>query len=316
MKKRKLPTVNCRLSTLLMVLFLLAMTALPAFGATGDLVVDKAHLLTGSELSQLQDRARAMSDLYDCDVAVLTVELFRGYSDIDSYAENIFREYGFGRGAQEDLVMLLLSMEERDFCILARGFGNTAFTDYGKEKMEDYFLPALGGGDYYEGFSAFIDVSGDYLRQARSGNPVDVTEYNGSGGGISGGSNGSGDSYGSGGGSAIGQYTGRMSPGMKAVLVLLFSVGPAGIFCLIQNGKMKTAKAARGAGTYIPPGGLRITRQQDQFLYRTETRRRIPQPSESGGSSGSSSGSSGGGSSGGGGTTVHSSGSSTHSGKF
>lgn len=39
---------------------------------------------------------------------------------------------------------MLLSMEYRDYDIMAHGYGNIAFTDYGKEKMAERFLDEFG----------------------------------------------------------------------------------------------------------------------------------------------------------------------------
>ncbi|MBR2716655.1 MAG: hypothetical protein IKD79_02820, partial [Oscillospiraceae bacterium] len=53
-------------------------------------------------------------------------------------------------------------------------FGNYAFTDYGKNKLEQEFLDDFGNDDWYGGFRDFITESADYMALAEAGTPVDV----------------------------------------------------------------------------------------------------------------------------------------------
>ncbi|MDR3313063.1 MAG: TPM domain-containing protein [Oscillospiraceae bacterium] len=263
---------------LALALFLGAL-ALPALAADGRLVIDDAELLTSDACARLEESAQAVSAEYRCDVAILTVQSLDGW-DVESYAEQAYDQKGFGWGDAKDGVLLLVSMEARDYYILTYGYGNTAFTDYGKELLEDTFLPALSDGDYERSFAHFIENSGVYLDQARGGSPVDRPQ-------------------------PVPQKAPLLT---KVLLVLLCSLGPALIFCWNQLSKMKSAKPARSAGNYIPADGVRVIRKEDVFLYRTVVRHKIPQASNNTPRSG--------GIGGGGGTTVRSSGFSGRGGKF
>ena len=72
--------------------------------------------------------------------------------------------------------------------------------------------------------------------------------------------------------------------------------------CFGMKSKMKTTGIKQTATNYIPSGGIRLTKQLDQFTHRTETRIPINRDHSGGG--------------GGGGTTIHSSGFGGHGGKF
>ncbi len=247
---------------------LFAALALPGLAASGALVTDEAGLLTEDELRGLNEQAQAVSDQCGCDVAILIVQSMGGQTR-ENFTEDAYVRYGIA----EDGVLLMVSIEARDYYTLAHGEGDAIFSDYEKGQLEDAFVPALSQGNYAEAFSDFISAAKDILASPEESAPVSPTvESNGR----------------------------SMSFRGGWLFVLLFSVGPALIFCGVQLSKMKSAKPARNASNYIPEGGLRITHREDLYLYRTVTRRRIQQTnasnsSRSGGSSGRSGGSSGGG---------------------
>ena len=112
-------------------------------------VVDHANLLTGSEAQTLSERLKEIGDAYRCDVIVATVTTL-GSKTSEEYADDFFDYNGYGYGATPDAngttvngdgILLLISIEDRDFAISTSGYGITAFTDYGIQTyLEDQFL--------------------------------------------------------------------------------------------------------------------------------------------------------------------------------
>jgi len=225
-----------------------------AAAAQGDLVTDEAGVLSAADQASLNDRAQQISAAQDCDVAIIVVKDM-GNTTADEAAKAAWAAHGLGTGADQSGVLLFLSMAERDYALIAHGYGNTAFTDYGKATLlDDYVLPQLGQNKYAAGFRAFLDQAERYLTLARAGSPVDVP---GGGGGGPGGSGGT---------SAGNSQSGRIA--VTVGLPLLVSL----LICLYWRSKMKTARIATQANDYITVPGLVLTARDDSFLFRTETR--------------------------------------------
>ncbi|WP_369282903.1 TPM domain-containing protein [Oscillibacter sp. GMB15532] len=295
---------------LLLVLALTFALSLPAMAAELDAVTDAAGLLTETEREELNNRAEALAEQYQCGVYIVTLEDMEdmgGGSDAYDLATAVYTEYDLGYGEEKSGLLLLLSMAERDYALIAYGYGNAAFTDYGKDVLLDEdVLPLLGEDAYYEGFSAYLDTAGEYLSLARDGKPFDVEptpNYNETEGRSETGNQPQTD-Y---------SYKKTLSPkydegefAIRLGAVILVPLLLAGGICLYWKRQMNTAVSARTADRYIPSDGFHLTGQQDTFLYRTETRRRIENDSAKGHSGGGHSG----------GTSVRSGGFSGRSGKF
>lgn len=231
-------------SFLLMLIFMLSL-AIPV-GASSVDVYDWAELLTDAERSSLEDQAQAISDEYDIDVVILTVDTLDGKSS-DSYAEDFYDDNGYG----DDGVLLLISMEDRDWCILLNGYADKV-VNY--DKLEEALLDDLSAGYYYDAFDSYLTALEDCLHDAS-----DV-------------SSGSGNS------------------GVNILISIVIGLVVAAVAILIMRSGMNTAKAQSGAAEYIKAGSYHLTQRQDIFLYSRVTKTAKPQnngSSRSGGGSGS-----------------------------
>ena len=243
--------------------------------------------------------AAAAAQQYGCGLYILTVQDYTEYaaagSDPFDFAMSVYSRYDLGVGEERNGLLLVLSMEDRDYAICAYGNGaHTAFTDYGKEQLEAEFLDNFAADDWYGGFSDYLAYGTEYLRLAAAGTPVDWVD--------DGSDWADGDSPWAVDGS--GYY--REGPTTLQCFLFIFLI-PAGIalvVCLILKGKMKTAREQVNANEYIRPNGMTLLQRIDQYTHTTETRVRIESQQSSGGGGHH------------GGTTINSSGFSGHSGKF
>ncbi|MGM9606354.1 MAG: TPM domain-containing protein [Oscillospiraceae bacterium] len=246
-----------KLLSWLAALTLLTALTVPAWAAEPqlDYVTDAAWLLTDEEWMALEDTAQSISQKYQCDVYIITVDDFTDYVNTDSIyeaAKAIYRDYDLGYGTEKSGVLLMLSMAERDYTLIAYGYGNTAFTDYGKDKLAEKFLDNFGDDDWYGGFQDYLEKSADMLQSARAGQPLDVGS----------------------------------SPLIRLV-GLLISVA-LGCFvsltiCAFLWQRMKSVAVKAEADSYIPAGSVDITVREDHFTHTTETRVKIEKDSSSGG---------------------------------
>lgn len=229
-------------------------------GAGTRCVVDTAGLLTFDERDDLENMAEDISGKYGCGVYAVTVIDYEayGYGDVYDVTTQIYHDpaNGFGAGDGRDGIILLLSMRERDYALFVYGEkAEYAFSDYGLRRLEEPFLEEFGDNNWYGGFRAYLNECDRFLAAAQEGNPV------------------------------------RASPVLPIVIAVAASCLIAIVVCLLIRASMNTVHKKRDAREYVAPGGLRLTRQTDQYTHTTRTSRKI----ESGGGSGGSHSHSGGG---------------------
>ncbi len=259
-------------------------------------VYDDANLLTESQWDHLNQRAKEISDKYECSLYIVTVDDFTDYTNDEkpeTAAENIYTGMDFGYGSGRDGQLLMLSMDDRDFALIAYGdFANYAFTDYGKDLIIDEFKDDFHYDDWYGGFEDYLEESARLLDAAKSGTPVDIWIPD----------DPSVDPY------PVEPYKPTLADYVQRFLMFLFpgSIGSL-VTCSILRSKSKTVRTATNANRYVDRG-LSLYASNEHFLHRSTSRRVIQRDT----------GHSGGGGGGGhfGGTTVSSSGFSGKSGKF
>ena len=282
----------------------LSLSVSAAADGSGVYVYDDAALLTQEDYASLTASAAAVSDEYGCGVYIVTVSDMVDYIDPDAVSETgetgaaAFSEFAWSSldlSARYDGngVILVLSMAERDFDLMAHGdTGNAAFTDYGKYIMHDEFLDNFREDDWYGGFADYIAACGRYLEANANGTPIDVEPSD----------------------DTEEEYE-PLSFGDKLFFAALmaFRFGlPLGlivafIVCAIYKRQLKSVRRATEAALYTVSGGTDITTREDRFTHTTEVRTPIKTESDSHNSGGPSFS---------GGTTVNSGGFSHSSGKF
>lgn len=221
------------------------------------LVQDDAGLLYQNELQTLQTQAAELSQKYNCGIYIFVADDMNAYdfdyeiySDafgIEAFAQYVFFNYLQGTGSTGDGIFLVLNMDEsdREYDIMAHGnFGNYAFTDYGKKKLTDYFLSDFKDGEWYRGFSSYLDGLEKFLQAAADGHPVDINS---------------------------GRIKDHNLP-VSLAAGLIFGLVVALISCLVMKSGMKSVHLASIASGFIAENGVNIALKQDTFLRNTVTR--------------------------------------------
>lgn len=236
--------------------------------AEKQLIVDDADLLSVAQEQILQANLTKISNEYQMDIVIVTNNSLDGKS-AQEYADDYFDYNGYGQGGGNDGILLLVSMEYRDWAISTCGKGIEVFTDAGLNHLEDQFLPDLSNGNYYEAFDAFAYSCEDFLQQAENGKPYD---------------------------------NGNMPKGELGKMWLFLAVGlglvVGGVTVYVMYSDLNSARLQANAHDYTRPGSMMINREKDIFLYRHVTRRAKPKQSSGSSTHISSSGRSHGGSSG------------------
>ena len=217
---------------------------------TSDLVyprlLDDAGLLTDAEAAELLNQLDEVSERQNFDVVIITVDSL-GDETAQQFADEVYEACGYGYGEDHDGILLLISMEDRDWAISTTGYGITAFTRSGQEYLVDQFKPDLSDGNYLKAFQIFVEKSDDFLTQAANGEP-----------------------YGKGNMPYI--------PLSWLHIVIAAGIGLliGGITVGVMAGGMKSVKRQAAAKDYLREGSLNLTDSRDVFLYRTLDRRERP----------------------------------------
>lgn len=234
-----------RLLSILLILLLLTTSVSAASGYPK--IVDDADLITDSAESVLASQAEQIADTYGVDVVIVTVYSLDGESAQD-YADDYFDYNGYGIGGDYSGILLLISMEYREWAISTCGNCIRYFSDWELDQLFDSMSYDLSNGRYEDAFSTYLDELDASLASQTSGNSGEPT-----------------------------------SIVQKVLISLLIGAIVAGVALGIMRSKMNTAKRQRNAGNYLVDGSFHMHRQLDIFLYSRTTRTRKEQ--SSGGSS-------------------------------
>ena len=268
MKKNKLKRLRLFLWMLLVCLIYCGLMVMPAFAEGGfadeyDRVSDLAGVLTKAEEYDLQERLDEISIRQKMDVTLVVTPDLGGYDRVSDYAENIYESCKFGYGKEKDGILLLISMEDRDWYIDTHGFGITAFTDAGIEYIGEAMTPDLADGDYAQAFETYASLCDDFITRARNGNPYDNEDF-----------------------------SEEKMPVMWIPLSILIGAGLAGVVVGSMVSGMKTVRPQATANSYVKKGSFHLNASRDLFLYHTIARTAKPKDSKTfgGGAHNSSSG--------------------------
>lgn len=245
------------------VLFCLCLTLCMCFTASADVIpderlqprlVDGADILTDYEKSELLAKLDEVSEELQFDVVIATTYDLGG-DYIRDVADDYYDYNGFGYGVSADGCVLLVDMGARDWWISTCGYGITALTDAGIQYIGDQFESDLSNGDYYDGFTTYVNLVEDFVNQAYTGNPYDTGNLPKEG---------------------YNWFFGIVFSLVAGFLIALISV-------LVMKGKLKSVRRQPAAQDYLVAGSMNVTLSRDMFLYRNVTRR--AKPKESSGSS-------------------------------
>lgn len=241
-----------RIFSLLGILLLTVCLIQPAFASDSiTRLVDEADLLTEIEEAALSAKLDEISIRQNMDVVIVTV-YSTGERTATEYADDTYDYSGYS----EDGVLLLISMDDREWAISTSGYGITAFTDAGLDYLTDQFADRMSAGELNDAFHRFAELCDEFITQARTGSPYDSGNL-------------------------------PKKP-FSPILTGIVSLGIGFVIAFFRMNKWKnqlySVQARAEAKDYVKGGSLKLTEQKDLFLYRRVDRREKSE-SSSGGSS-------------------------------
>ncbi len=271
-----------------LMLFCLVVSSSAYEYAEGDrtaLVNDFADLIPDYDEEVLNDKLEQISETYQCEVALLTVNSTDGY-DITAFADDYYDYNGFGWGENDDGIMLVVDMGYREFAITTHGTAIDIFTDYNLTQLENAFVPYLSQGSYTSAFVSYyekcVNIFDDYNTY--------LNDYGGEGNVYI----PSDDDY---------DYIYEddyYKPAPKNFFSKIFSIKWLAISVVIGlviaffytnhlKSQLKTVRSKPSASDYVIPGSFSLTGQRDVYLYSNVKKTPKPKNNNTGSRSGGSS---------------------------
>ncbi len=220
--------------------------------AAATCILDEAELLTDQERGDLEETAQQIQENYGLDLLILTVNSLEEQS-ARRYAEDYCDSYSYS----DNSLLLLISMEERDWYILVNGDACDVFGDQAQERLENALLDDLGSGDYYDAFSAYLYTAESCLANSEAEEyPSDTTRLED-------------DDDGS---------------DVSIIWSIVVGVAAASVSLIVMRSGMNTTKRQSGAAEYIKSGSYHLRENRDMFLYSQVKKTKKSQNNNSSGS--------------------------------
>ena len=208
--------------------------ATAASASYGDRLYDGADLLTAMEEDQILLRLDDVSRKYGVDVVIVTVDTV-GYQSLSGFSDDYYDENGY----DEDCVILLVSMAEREWDILTNGSCYEAITSSGIDSIGELMTDDLSEGNYVEAFETYISRCEYYINGHANGYPFEW--------------------------------------GPTLLISLLVGLTVALIVTSIMKAQLKSVRANDTATEYVRRGSMNIKVSRDIFLYRHVSRIKKPE---------------------------------------
>lgn len=237
------------LALALLMLMSLAVVVCAATPGSEQFIYDDAQLLSENQAAKLQDRLQELSDKYDTQIVVATLQSVNG-GDADILAEAFYDGKDLGYGDSRDGILLIIMMDIREFRIVSNGEAADALTMARIDKITDAITPDLSDGNYYEAFDTFTDKCEYYLDGHINGFPFDV--------------------------------------GKSLVIALVIGIVAGLIVANTLKAQLKSVRMQTRAHDYVKAGSMQLTYQKDLYLYRTVQQTRKQTSNSNSGSSGGS----------------------------
>lgn len=243
-----------KILSVVLVLLMLAVFPVACF-AQMSLVQDQAGLMRADQQDALERKAAELSEAYQMDIVIVTTNSNDG-KDVQSYADDFFDENGYGADKGGSGILLLVSMDTREWAFSTSGNGIYAFTDYSLEILSEELIPCLSSGEYYEGFSHYLDCLPPYLDAFLDGKPIDGYASN----------------YDPNSTEDIVYYEEPLTWSDAIIFSSIIGLVVAGVSVAVMAFSMNTKRRQTGAGDYLVDNSFQLQTNRDHFLFSNVTK--------------------------------------------
>lgn len=227
-------------------------------GARDALLVDSADLLSDEDEDYINKRLEEISDSYGCEIAILTVTS-SGISEIQDYAEDYYKENGYGYGSSGSGILMVIDMAKKESAIYANDAAADIFDDDDLENLKQSYLSYLTDKEYKEALTEFCESCESILADNSSPSDGILSE---------------------------------IFSIKNIITAVIIGLAVGFIYTAYLKSRLKSVKAQSSASDYMVAGSLQMTQQRDIFMYSNV--KKTPKPKNNSSSGKGSSRSSGG----------------------
>ena len=249
---------NKAITIIMALLLTLGLAAGSSFAAEKtSYFMDDASIVSSETQKEIDSRLADISKAQNCGVYLMTTDDFQGMTP-QEFADFVYDENGMGYGSSHDGIILVLNYDSGDWAISTTGSGIDIFTDAGQEYLMEKVTKDLRE-DPPAAFSVYAEQCEDFIIQAANGKPNDV-------------------------GNMPKDFNLLIDIPIGIVIGLLIA------YAIVKRQKdaLRSVRRRVTAREYMRPGSLKLTAQDEQYLYNTVDRIKKESSSSSGGSSGGS----------------------------
>lgn len=134
-------------------------------------VYDEGNLFTEDEIIRLNDEANTLSYNYDMDIVIVTTEDAEGKTARE-FADDYYDYNGFN----DDGILFLIDMDNREAYISTKGLGIRYLTDYRIESIIEDVLNELRDEDFYGASQVYLNDLEGYLQSGIPSNQYSEDE--------------------------------------------------------------------------------------------------------------------------------------------
>lgn len=196
-------------------------------------VYDEADLLTDEQETALEQKLAQISHGCDAQIVIVTVASMDG-GDIDTYVDYLYDSMGIGYGEDHDGVLLLVSMDPREYRIVSNGYAGVAIGPEQIDTLCDVVVFYLSKGNYATAFTLFANECEEYLAYHQAGSPFNF--------------------------------------GKNLAISLIIGLIVGVIVAFVMKGQLKSVRKQDGARVYVKKNSMKLSYSRDIFLYRNVTR--------------------------------------------
>ncbi len=131
-----------------------------------DPMVDAGNFLTDVEEQALFERIKQVEEIYDFDITFLTMEQVPNEESLIEYCD-----WYIDLDTQRDGVVFAINIngEQRGYASSTRNEAQSIFNYDALDMIDDYVVPNLSDGMYYDAFNLYIDYTIEFLEVAQTG---------------------------------------------------------------------------------------------------------------------------------------------------
>ena len=215
-------------------------------------MINFTDLLSDSQTADLNETLNAISTRTGIKIVGVLTDTLHGMSP-QNYADDFLDLNGY----PSDSILLLVSMEDRDWYISTAGDARLYVSEYSVDYIADEVIDYLQDEDYYGAYVAYGETAAAIIEQGQSGNIIDVDNR-------------------------MPATFSMVNVAIAAGIGLLAAV----ITTLILRGQLKSVHFERFARNYIVENSFTLTGFADMFINKSVTRTARPKDNGSSGGGG------------------------------